>query len=108
MEPQTAKSAASRKLSGLVFGGAQYRIEVVAEISARGLVANTAEIAEALELTPQTVNNELRKLEAAGLLQRTEPQGQKVFYVGAKSGLWALCEELQANAVQLLDSVPRY
>jgi predicted transcriptional regulator len=108
MERQTGNIAAVRKLSGLVFGGAEHRVEIAAEIAQRDLIANTTELADALELHRQTVNNELRKLESAGLLHRTDAQGPKVFFVGAKSGFWDLCRELRDNATQILDSVPRY
>jgi predicted transcriptional regulator len=105
---QTGNTAAVRKLSGLVFGGAEHRVEIAAEIAERDLIANTTELADALKLKAQTVNHELRRLETAGLLQRTEPQGQKVFFVGAQSDFWRFCQELRANAVERLESVPRY
>jgi hypothetical protein len=61
-----------------------------------------------LDLKAQTVNNELRKLESAGMLHRTDPEGRKVFLIGTKSGFWDLCQELESNAKTLLDNVRRY
>jgi predicted transcriptional regulator len=105
---QTRHTAAVRKLSGLVFGGAEHRVEIAAKIAERDLIANATELADALDLKTQTVNHELRKLESAGLLHRTDAQGQKVFFLGAESGYWDFCRELRDNAAQMLDSVPRY
>jgi len=99
---------AVRALSGRLFGGARYRVEVGAAIADRKLLANIAELADELGLGRQTVAQELRRLEDAGLLQRTKQQERKVFLSGVPSQYWSLCCELRAEAAALLSNVKPY
>lgn len=79
-----------------------------ARLQGRDGIANTTELAGALELKTQTVSHELGRLESAGLVHRAERQGQKGFFIGVPSEFWGLCRELRDNATRMLDSVPRY
>jgi DNA-binding MarR family transcriptional regulator len=106
--PTTRERAAVRALSHRLFGGARYRVEVGAAISRRSRIANIRELADELGLAPQTISNELKRLEASGLLRRTDRHERKVYLVGAETSYWAFCEELEQRAARLLADVPHY
>jgi DNA-binding MarR family transcriptional regulator len=108
MSPRTENPDALRALSHRLFGGARYRIEVGAAIADRKLIANITEIANELGIERQTVAQELRRLEHAGLLRRADQQERKVYLIGAKSLYWELCRELRAEAEALLSNVKPY
>lgn len=101
-------TAATRALSRRLYGGAQYRIEVGAAL-ARSRLASTIDIAEQLEIPRQTVHQELRALEQAGLVSRTPlDAGRKVFYVAHDSSYWEWCAEAQAHAKEMIERAPRF
>jgi DNA-binding transcriptional ArsR family regulator len=108
-KPDVALRAA-RAVSKLIFGGAQYRVEVGAAIAtSAGKPVNATELADALGLGRQTINHELERLESAGLLGRVEQDsGRKVYYLAHASEYWAWCDEARADAASMLDRVPRY
>lgn len=66
------------------------------------MVANTAEIAEELGISRQSVNKEIQYLERAGLVVRRGVEGRKVYWVAEQSSYWALCKELEQNAGAML------
>lgn len=98
---------ASRALSKLLFGGATYRLEIGAAIAATPIV-NTAELSRALSVVRQSVNQELRILERAGLLIRAPGSGREVYLWRQESRYWAWCEEAHANAARMLERMPRF
>jgi DNA-binding MarR family transcriptional regulator len=90
-----------RSYSKVVFGGAQYRVEIGAAIARGDGVVNTVELADQLGIVRQSVNQELRILERGGLLVRTDkgPEaGRKVFLTRQDSHYWAFCEEAMTDA----------
>jgi predicted transcriptional regulator len=99
---------ATRAFSKMLFGGAQYRIEIGAAIQQSALV-NTAELADELGLARQSVNQELRVLERVGLLVRTEKAGdsssRKVFLMKESSAYWDFCVEAASTATGRLRGV---
>jgi len=100
---------ATRALSKLLFGGAGYRIEIGAAIAELRRV-NTTELADQLDVARQSVNQELRVLEHAGLLRRIRRRGKgrAVFFAPQRSGYWRWCSEAQAKAVEMLERAPRF
>ncbi len=80
-----------------------YRLEIGAAI-AHTQIVNTAELADELGISRQSVNQELRILERAGLLARapSSPGSRKVFLIPAKSGYWFWCLEALSNASLML------
>lgn len=86
-----------RELSRVLFGGAQYRLEVGAALRSDELT-NIKELAEQLGDPPGTasVNTELKRLEEAGLLIRLPRVGsdRRVHLRARSSSYWELCREL--------------
>jgi DNA-binding MarR family transcriptional regulator len=86
-----------RDLSRILFGGAQYRLEVGAALSSEE-VTNIKDLAERLGDPPGTasVNTELKRLEEAGLLQRLPRVGsdRRVHLRVRTSSYWETCREL--------------
>jgi len=86
-----------RSLSRLLFGGAQYRLEVGAALTVGDLVT-IKDLAERLGDPPgkASVNTELKLLEKAGLLQRLPDVGsdRRVFLRPEPSSYWETCREL--------------
>jgi DNA-binding MarR family transcriptional regulator len=106
-------SRATRALSKIVFGGAQYRIEIGAAIAALEdfKYFNGSEIAERIGVSKQTVSHELRMLEDAGLIvriPRADDSARKVFYTPTPSVYWQWCLEASRLAAELLDRKARY
>ena len=100
-----------RALSQLLFGGAQYRVEIGAAIADRGGVANTAELAAELGINRQSVHQELTLLERAGLLVRVQRVGnseRKVYFTAQRSSHWDTSLEARADAARMLERMPRY
>lgn len=73
---------ATRALSKILFGGAQYRLEIGAAIA--GVVEfkyfSAGDLSKQTGISKQSINHELRALEAAGLIARVpagddSPQG---------------------------------
>lgn len=98
------KSKRTRALSKLLFGGARYRLEVGAAVAASsdGIVS-TPGLAKDLKLVPQSVSQELRLLERAGLVTRAEDMGdRRVFFARVESTYWAFCQEAEAEAETML------
>jgi predicted ArsR family transcriptional regulator len=104
--------SAARALSKLLYGGAQYRVEVgaaIAEALATDKMVNTAELADDLSLTRQAVGHELNLFEQAGLLQRTDAgSGRKVYFLIQPSSYWDWCKEARQEAATMIDRFPRY
>jgi DNA-binding transcriptional ArsR family regulator len=100
---------ATRALSRVLFGGARYRIEIGAAIAGRRRV-NTAELAAQLDIARQSVNQELRVLERAGLLRRIAGRGRggEVFFMPQRSRYWRWCTEAQADAARMLERTPAF
>jgi predicted transcriptional regulator len=101
-------SLATRAFSKTLFGGGQYRVEIGAAIHGKGIV-NTSELSEELNLSKQTVNQELRLLERIGLLLRTSDPGasRKVYLMKQDSGYWEFCVEAARMAAgRLRDAQP--
>jgi biotin operon repressor len=93
---------ASRAYSRLLFGGARYRVEIGVAIRARPVV-NTAELADELGLSRQSVNQELRLLERCGLLCRVDgDSARKVYLIPQPSLYWDFCEEAAEAAERRL------
>ena len=93
---------AIRDLSRILFGGAQYRLEVACAIAAGDGVVCIKDLADELGDPPGqgSVNTELKKLEEAGLLTR-QPRSvgdRRVMLQREQSGYWACCEELATRA----------
>jgi peptidoglycan/xylan/chitin deacetylase (PgdA/CDA1 family) len=86
----------------VLFGGAQYRMEVGAAIAAGDGVVCIEDLAAELGDPPGvgSVNTELKVLERAGLLVRTAPEKgeRRVFLLRPESVYWQLCEELTSAA----------
>jgi hypothetical protein len=86
-----------RDLSKTLFGGAQYRLEVGAALTA-GEVISIKDLAVRLGDPPGTasVNTELKMLEKAGLLERLPQVGsdRRVFLQPRASSYWDTCREL--------------
>jgi biotin operon repressor len=96
--PPDVTVRAARAYSRLLFGGARYRVEIGVAIRGRSVV-NTAELADELGLSRQTVNQELRLLEHCGLLCRVEgDSGRKVYLIPQPSLYWDFCEEAAVAA----------
>lgn len=99
MAPDAKAVLRLRALSRALFGGAQYRAEVGCAIAASpdGKVC-IKDLANQLGDPPGTgsVNTELKNLEAAGLLMRSdrEPGERRVFLTRQDCSFWTLCEEL--------------
>jgi DNA-binding IclR family transcriptional regulator len=95
----------------MLFGGAQYRVEIGAAIADRGFVANTAELAAELGINRQSVHQELTLLERVGLLVRAPRAGdseRKVYFTAQPSSHWGTCLEARADAARMLERMPRY
>ena len=95
-----------RHLSKTLFGGAQYRLEVGAHIAAsKDGIVNTAGLARELGVVAQSVNQELRLLESAGLITRLPRTGSEraVFFRREVSSYWAFCHEAYADAAVMLN-----
>jgi DNA-binding MarR family transcriptional regulator len=94
---------AARAFSRALFSGAQYRIEVGVAIAQDQLVS-TADLADRLGLSRQSVNQELHLLERVGLIRRVAKTGseRKVFFVQEKSDYWAFCESAFRDAADLM------
>jgi hypothetical protein len=88
---------AVRLRSRVLFGGAQYRLEVGAAISVGDLVT-IKDLAEQLGEPPGkgSVNAELKVLEAVGLLERLPRVGsdRRVFLRAKPSPYWDTCRAL--------------
>lgn len=95
------KTAASRAFSRRLFGGAQYRLEIGAAIWLNPIV-NTAELADDLGLSRQSVNQELRLLEQVGLLERQAGGERKVYLKRQESSYWSFCFEALGDALELM------
>lgn len=98
---------ATRAFSKALFGGAQYRLEIGAAISGKPMV-NTAELADELGISRQSINQELRMLEGVGLLTRAEKGGdggRKVYLMKMTSAYWDFCIEATEDAVDRLRKV---
>jgi len=84
-------------LSRILFGGAQYRLEVGAAVESDALV-NIKDLADQLGDPPGTasVNTELKHLERAGLLERLPRVGsdRRVFLRARPTSYWDTCREL--------------
>jgi DNA-binding transcriptional regulator GbsR (MarR family) len=97
-----------RSRSRALFGGAQYRLEVAAAISAGDLVT-IKDLAEQLGDPPGkgSVNTELKVLEAAGLLERLPRVGsdRRVFLRAKPSPYWDTCRALIEDALSAAASV---
>jgi predicted transcriptional regulator len=108
--PADVSLRSARALSRLLFAGAHYRVEIgaaIADDSAKPV--NTAELAEELNLSRQSVNRELQLLESVGLLIRVEQDsGRKVYFLMQKSTYWAWCQEARTEAAAMLDRVDPY
>jgi predicted ArsR family transcriptional regulator len=106
--PPDTSIRATRAVSRHLHGGARYRIEIGAAI-ARSKLVNTVELADALDLTRQSVHQEIQALERTGLLTRA-PQGsnRKVFFMKEPSAYWDWCAEAATLAEEMLDRVPRF
>jgi predicted transcriptional regulator len=95
----------ARLLSRTLFGGAQYRVEVGAAIarSTDGVISIPPLTTE-LGLVAQSVSQEIRVLERAGLLRRQEKVGTErtVFFLRQESTYWAFCLEAQAYAGEMV------
>ena len=100
--PPDSKTKAAREISRLIFGGAHYRVEVGAAILDAKGIANTSELAAALRLSRQSVNQELGLLERAGLLTRSDGEGRKVYLRANPSPYWELCAQLRDEGRQML------
>lgn len=103
---------AARALSKILFGGAQYRLAIGAEIASLDLDSfNASELAQRTGISKQSVSYELGMLEDAGLIQRLESvdkSARKVFYTRVSSAYWAWCSEGAAQAAEMLSRKPRY
>jgi biotin operon repressor len=100
--PSDVSVRATRAYSRLLFGGARYRVEIGVAIRGCSMV-NTAELADDLGLSRQSVNQELRLLERCGLLCRTEgDSGRKVYLIPQPSLYWDFCEEAALAAERRL------
>lgn len=98
-----AQRESLRDLSGALFGGARYRLEVGAVIDAHDRLANTSEIARILGDPPGKggVDRELKILETAGLLGRVSPKGKKpVYWQADASPYWKMCRHYWTIAVR--------
>lgn len=88
-----------RVLSGALFGGARYRVEVGAAIADGDGVVCIKDLAAELGDPPGTgsVNTELKVLERARLLVRAprERAERRVFLLRQPSAYWTLCQELR-------------
>lgn len=86
-----------RDLSRILFGGAQYRLEVGAALASEELTS-IKDLAERLGDPPGTpsVNTELKRLEEAGLLIRLPRVGsdRRVHLRARTSSYWDTCREL--------------
>lgn len=86
-----------RNFSRILFGGAQYRLEVGAALDSEELT-NIKDLAERLGDPPGTasVNTELKQLEKAGLLERLPRVGsdRRVYLRPVPSAYWQTCREL--------------
>lgn len=84
-------------LSRILFGGAQYRLEVGAALSSDQLV-NIKDLADELGDPPGTasVNTELKRLEEAGLLERLPKVGsdRRVYLRPRPTSYWQTCRDL--------------
>ena len=86
-----------RQLSRILFGGAEYRLEIGAALESDELT-NIKDLAERLGDPPGTasVNTELKRLEEAGLLERLPRVGsdRRVHFRARTSSYWETCREL--------------
>jgi hypothetical protein len=96
-----------RDLSRILFGGAQYRLEIGAAIAnGDGMVCIkdlADELAAAYIDAPgnASVNTELKVLERAGLLSRAprERGERRVYLLRQEGGYWDTCRELRDRAI---------
>lgn len=96
---------AKRALSKILFGGAQYRLEVASAIGAlRSDVFSTSDLG--LALLPQVLHRELDVLERSGLVERVPDAGPRVFYRRYASRYWDWAAEASANAEEMLGRRP--
>lgn len=86
-----------QNLSGILFGGAQYRLEVGAALST-GELTSIKGLVELLGDPPgaASVNTELKQLEKAGLLERLPRVGseRRVHLRSTSSTYWLKCRDL--------------
>jgi biotin operon repressor len=94
----------TRHLSKVLFGGAQYRLEVGAAVAGTsdGIVS-VPSLAKELGLVAQSVNQEVLLLERAGLLVRTDAMGGRtVYFQREASTYWSFCQEASTQAATML------
>jgi hypothetical protein len=103
MWKQDAKRRGLRERSRVLFGGAQYRLEVGAAIADGDGIVCIKDLAEELGDPPGTgsVNTELKVLERAGLLARVDRERgeRRVFLRRQRSGYWKFCQEARDVAL---------
>ncbi len=96
-----------RALSRILFGGAQYRIEVGSAIADGDGLVCIKDLADQLGDPPGSgsVNTELKILERAGLLVRLpkEKGERRVYLARQESAYWALCQEMASRSEQTPD-----
>ncbi len=95
-----------RRLSGRVFGGAEFRAEIALAVAGQERVCKKdlqahlqAKAADAPSLT--TVGNEVDVLAEARLIEPEDPSsrsGKKYWVPDSSSSYWRFCEELKAEA----------
>lgn len=100
---------AVRHLSRVLFGGAQYRLEVAAAIARSDGIVNAADLAHELSLAAQSVHKEIQLLERAGLVARTDRAGgRRVYFTRLESPYWIFCGEAYRDAEAMLERGPRW
>lgn len=104
--PPDVSPTRARLLSRRVMGGAQYRLEIGARIAV-GETINTSDLANDLGIPKQSVNQELRLLERAGLIERMPDShhGERRVYftqVDKSSAYWSWCVEALVQADDML------
>jgi hypothetical protein len=108
-QPTDVSIRASRALSHLMSGGANYRLEIGSAIASGDGVANTSDLASQLALPRQAVNLELLMLERVGLLRREEQgSGRKVYFTRIPSDYWRWCKDGHTNAEEMLRRNPPF
>jgi hypothetical protein len=90
-----------RRLSQLIFGGAQYRLEVAAQLVV-GKQFSTTDLLVALGDPPGkgSIHTELKRLSEAGLVRPVDrPRGERsMTYLPAPCAFWDACRELASLA----------
>ncbi|MDP9286161.1 MAG: helix-turn-helix domain-containing protein [Actinomycetota bacterium] len=103
MWKQDARRQRLRERSRVLFGGAQYRLEVGAAIADGDGIVCIKDLAEELGDPPGTgsVNAELKVLERAGLLARVDRERgeRRVLLLRQGSGYWKFCQEARDVAL---------